>query len=115
MNIMDKIFAFIEHVPTTRIRILVTIGLIVATTITWLMHSCDMRTPQGICVGWEPSSNMIIFLAALAGVDVAQYVSKGIIGAKAAPVSTSPIEEPQEEPTVESTTDISELSEQEKG
>ncbi len=114
MNKIDQIFDRIETLPTTRIRILVTIGLIVATVVTWLMHACDVRNAQGVCVGWEPSANMIMFLAALAGVDVAQYLSKGMINAKAPPAAT-PTEEPQEEPPVESTTDISELSEQEKG
>jgi hypothetical protein len=110
---MTKISNIIEHLPTTRIRILITIGLIVATVVTWLMHACDFRTAQGVCVGWEPSANMIIFLGALAGVDVAQYMTKGLIN-RTVPASEPVVEDPVESP-VETTTDVSELSEQEKG
>jgi hypothetical protein len=111
---VNRAFEIIEQLPTTRIRILITIGLIVATVVTWLMHACDFRTSQGVCVGWEPSANMIIFLGALAGVDVAQYLSKGLIS-KSSPISVSEPLTSTESEAVETTTDISELSEQEKG
>jgi hypothetical protein len=106
---------FIDNLPTTRIRILVTIGLIVATVVTWLKHACDVRSAQGICLGWEPSANMIMFLAALAGVDVAQYLSRGFINRSETPAASQKVVEPATEPAVEFTTDVSELSEQEKG
>lgn len=113
MTRLGRIFEIIDHFPTTRVRILVTIVLIVATVVKWLIHACDFRTIQGVCVGWEPSANMIIFLAALAGVDVAQYLSRNMHTAKTVtlpdPVKEKPVV------SVEATTDIEEISEHEKG
>lgn len=77
-----RVIKAIDNFPTTRIRILITTGLIVGTVVTWLRHACEVRGANLQCIGWEPSPNMLVFLASLAGVDLAQYFSRGVIDAK---------------------------------
>lgn len=91
MSLMAKIKK-IDEIPTTRIRILITIGLISATVGTWLYHACDVRNANGMCVGWEPSANMLIFLGTLAGVDVAQYLSRGVMSKVTTPVTNPAVD-----------------------
>lgn len=75
-------------VSTTRIRIFATIGLIIATGIVYLLHACHYQDPTThACVGWEPSLNWIMFLSALAGVDVSQYFVKSFSSVKHAQVA----------------------------
>jgi len=115
-----QFFESLDHLPTTRIRVLVTIGLITATGVIYLLHSCDFRDPvTQICVGWEPSVNWLIFLSALAGVDVTQYFAKSMTAVQQAKVQavavaaaqpTSPsVPEPSGDGVI-STSDVSELN-----
>jgi hypothetical protein len=117
-----EFFEASEKFPTTRLRILSTIGLIVATGVVYLMHACKFQHPTThMCVGWEPSINWIIFLSALAGVDVTQYFVKGFTSVKHAEVAahvainspSAPQEVEEEEPVeddVIATTDVAELN-----
>jgi hypothetical protein len=100
----------IDEIPTTRIRILLTLALISATVLTWLFHACTSVTVAGACTGWEPSANMLIFLASLAGVDVAQYLSKGIMSKVTTPVTNPDYTAPIETQNSEASTDVSELN-----
>lgn len=121
MNLV-KLFEAFEKFPTTRLRIISTIGLIVATGTVYLMHACRFQNPTThMCVGWEPSINWIIFLSALAGVDVTQYFVKGFTSVKHAEVAakvainspTDPQSDVEEEPVEEdvtATTDVAELN-----
>lgn len=103
---MKLAVSLLQEIPTTQIRILITTALIVGTVVVWLSHVCDARTLDGVCKGWEPSTNMLIFLASLAGVDVAQYLTKRVS------FKGHPIKEIDDGST--SSTDISEF-EEEKG
>jgi hypothetical protein len=88
---MNKLFQALDHLPTTRIRVLVTIGLITATGVTYLMHACDARMADTLAcgAGWEPSLNWLIFLSALAGVDVTQYFAKSFTAVQQSRVAAS--------------------------
>lgn len=89
-TIMEKFFILFDKIPTTRIRVLVTLGLITATGATYLLHSCDVRSLQNqLCVGWEPSVNWLVFLSALAGVDVTQYFAKSYTSIKQSQVAAN--------------------------
>lgn len=118
---LEKVFNSLDHLPTTRIRVLVTICLITATGITYLMHACDARIVETLAcgAGWEPSVNWLIFLSALAGVDVTQYFAKSMTAVQQAKVQATIVHTTQ--PTlpsipessgdgVTSTSDISELN-----
>lgn len=89
----QQFFEILDHLPTTRIRVLVTIGLITATGITYLMHACDVRIVQTLACGpgWEPSLNWLIFLSALAGVDVTQYFAKSFTAVQQSKVAATVI------------------------
>jgi len=88
---INQFFELFDHLPTTRIRVLVTIGLITATGVTYLLHACDVRVAETMAcgVGWEPSLNWLIFLSALAGVDVTQYFAKSYTAVKQSQVDAS--------------------------
>lgn len=118
---MEKFFILFDKIPTTRIRVLVTLGLITATGATYLLHSCDVRSLQNqLCIGWEPSVNWLVFLSALAGVDVTQYFAKSYTAVKHSQVAASIANtasttvEPNisdiESDDVTSTSDVSELN-----
>jgi len=118
MTSLRKIATAIDLIPTTRIRLLVTIGLIAATGITYLMHACDYRSAATqACVGWEPSVNWFIFLSALAGVDVTQYFAKSLTAVKQAQVAAQAVQPTAEvSGDVTATSDVSEINtQQEKG
>jgi hypothetical protein len=109
---MDKFLSFLERVPTTKIRILVTVFLILGTGVVYLHFACHNILPTG-CVNWEPSSNWYIFLSALAGVDITQYAAKSFVGVKHAqiaslntPTTVDDTAEP-EEPTFRKTVETS--------
>lgn len=114
---MKQIITFFDDIPTTRIRILVTIGLIAGTGVTYINHACDIRLTSLLCASWEPSTNWLMFLCALAGVDVTQYAAKSFTGIKQAQTAASVaamVEESEELPpevSADSTasTDVSEL------
>lgn len=76
---LEQTFKAFDEFPTTRIRVLVTIVLIAATGVIYLMHACDLRMVDTLACSeaWEPSTNWLVFLSALAGVDVTQYFVKG--------------------------------------
>ena len=106
-------------VSTTRLRIFATIGLIIATGVVYLYHACHYQDPiTHACVGWEPSMNWIMFLSALAGVDVSQYFVKSFASVKHAQVAAdvamngSSIDEVGDEEIqdVTATSDVSELN-----
>lgn len=111
---MDRILLFLEKLPTTKIRILVTVLLIGGTGFVYLYFACHNTYPNGTCINWEPSSNWYIFLSALAGVDVTQFAAKSLTGLKHAQLASSsaPTDETAEpvEPTDSTaTTDVSEI------
>jgi hypothetical protein len=86
----QQFFEALDHLPTTRIRVLVTIILISATGVIYLMHSCDFRDPvTQMCLGWEPSTNWLVFLSALAGVDVTQYFAKSFTSVQQSKVAAT--------------------------
>lgn len=116
---LEKLFGALDHLPTTRIRVLVTIGLITATGATYLMHACDARVATTLACGpgWEPSLNWLIFLSALAGVDVTQYFAKSFTAVQQAKVQAVTQTTPTPSTSVEnstdgvtSTSDVSELN-----
>jgi hypothetical protein len=118
MTHIRKIFEILDHLPTTRIRVLITIGLITATGTTYLMHACDARLTDTLACagGWEPSLNWLIFLSALAGVDVTQYFAKSYTAVKQAEVDANvaaATAHTTSYKTINSNT--SELSDQDKG
>jgi len=85
-NIFSNIrmlFDSLDHFPTTRLRLFATVGLIVATGFIYLngVHNCVINECS---VSWEPPLNWLIFLSALAGVDVTQYFAKGMIQSRQA-------------------------------
>jgi len=53
------------ELPTTNIRILVTLGMFIATGAKYLITS-----------NWEPSNEWLIFLCVMAGVDAVQHIGK---------------------------------------
>jgi len=123
---LGEFFETMEKFPTTRLRIICTIGLIVATGAVYLLHACHFQDPTTHgCIGWDPSVNWIMFLSALAGVDVTQYFVKGFTSVKHAQVAASVaiaapqppvnIEEVVEEvdEDVTATSDVSELNTEE--
>jgi hypothetical protein len=63
----QDIFNAIGELPTTQIRVLVTTGLAVATTIKYL--SSDT---------WVPDAAWLVFLGGMAGLDVAQWTAKRV-------------------------------------
>ena len=80
---LKKFWESFDSFPTTRFRILCTLCLIMATGGVYLFHACGVRHAQTqLCIGWEPSLNWLIFLSALAGVDVTQYFARGFISNK---------------------------------
>jgi hypothetical protein len=79
---MGQVIDILEKIPTTKIRILVTVLLIGGTGVVYLIFACHSMTPSGTCTSWEPSSNWLIFLSALAGVDITQYAAKSFVGIK---------------------------------
>lgn len=111
---LRKFFESFEYIPTTKFRVLVTLGLITATCVTYLIHACDIRDQTtGLCVGWEPSINWLVFLSALSGVDVTQYFAKSVTGVKHAQVTATARQQSttsQEDEDVTSTTDVSEYN-----
>lgn len=108
---VKQVLDLFDHLPTTRVRVLVTIGLITATGVKYLMHACDVRNAvTQACVGWEPSLNWLIFLSALAGVDITQYFVKSFTAVKQAQVdATLSNATPVIQEESEASTDISEL------
>lgn len=88
---LKQVFQSLDHFPTTRVRLLVTIGLITATGITYLVHACSVRIGEAMAcsTGWEPSLNWLLFLSALAGVDVTQYFAKSYTAVKQSEVDAS--------------------------
>ncbi len=122
---MDRLLLFLEKVPTTKIRILVTVFLIFGTGVAYLFYACHNILSTGACVNWEPSTNWYIFLSALAGVDITQYAAKSFVGIKHAQVTAqandnaanvaiatdTPMDDTAEpvEPDVITTTDVSEI------
>lgn len=107
-----RFIAFLEKVPTTKIRILITIFLIGGTGALYLRYACWDISPTGICMVWEPSSNWLIFLSALAGVDVTQFAAKSYAGVRHAQVADAYSEEAESTDTPEDTnasTDVSEI------
>ncbi len=61
MNVIAKITRWVETVPTTNSRILITLMLAIATAIKYFASST-----------WEPSWEWLMFLIAWAGLDIAQ-------------------------------------------
>lgn len=117
-----KILSNDALVSTTRVRIFATIGLIIATGVVYLYHACHYQAPiTHACVGWEPSMNWIMFLSALAGVDVSQYLVKNFASVKHAQVAAEmaingvssdadEVGDVEEVEDVTATSDVSELN-----
>lgn len=61
--------SWLERVPTTNTRILITLAIVVATAVRYLWRG----VPAGGDAGWN---SWLIFLAVLAGIDVSQYIGK---------------------------------------
>lgn len=79
---MKEWFAAFDTFPTTRLRICASIGLIIATGITYLAHAC-FSLPHG----WEPTTAWTTFLLIIAGIDTVQYTAKGMIDVQNAKIN----------------------------
>lgn len=66
---------WLETLPTTNARIVVTLSLTVATAVRYLVWGVPVRMSANVAVldGW---GYWLLFLAGMAGLDVAQYVGK---------------------------------------
>ncbi len=65
MKIIDKTLEVLGKVPTTQLRILVTLALVIGTAIKiW-------RAPD-----WSPEWDWLLFLAGMSGLDVLQHYGK---------------------------------------
>ena len=62
---IDKISKWIGNAPTTKIRILLTLGLALGTAIKYWASA-----------GWIPAAEWLVFLTAMAGLDVLQHHNK---------------------------------------
>ena len=63
----EDIYNAIGELPTTQIRVLITTGLAIATTIKYL--GSDV---------WVPDTSWLVFLGGMAGLDVAQWTAKRV-------------------------------------
>ena len=61
----EKLYHLIETAPTTKLRILSTLGLALVTAMKYW-----------ISVGWIPAAEWLIFLTGMAGLDVLQHNNK---------------------------------------
>jgi len=62
---MDRLWALWGKLPTTQVRITVTLGAVVATTVKYVLSST-----------WVPSYEWLGFLVLMSGVDAAQWLAK---------------------------------------
>lgn len=85
---MDKIMEWIGKIPTTNLRILVTLLLITGTAFRYWANG-----------GWEPGVEWLAFLAAMSGMDVAQHYGKRLTSwqPNEPVVTVAPVEENEEE------------------
>lgn len=65
MKIVDKALGILDKVPTTQLRIVVTLALVIGTAI-------KIWTSQD----WTPEWNWLLFLAGMSGLDVLQHYGK---------------------------------------
>ena len=65
MKLIDKLTKWIENAPTTKIRILMTLGLALGTAIKYWASA-----------GWIPAAEWLMFLTGMAGLDVLQHHNK---------------------------------------
>lgn len=64
---------FLATLPSTNFRIFVTLFVTVATAARYLASGVGLQ-PGGIHIDtWEPSWEWLLFLAAMAGIDLAQF------------------------------------------
>lgn len=73
---MDTLIGWIGKVPTTNARILVTLVLAIGTAIRYWLGGPSVAVGGVILPGWTPSIEWLGFIAALGGLDVAQFHSK---------------------------------------
>lgn len=62
---MDRLWDLWGRLPTTQVRISVTLGAVVATTVRYVLS-----------VTWTPSYEWLGFLVLMSGVDAAQWLAK---------------------------------------
>ena len=65
MKLIDKLTKWIENAPTTKIRILMTLGLALGTAIKYWASA-----------GWIPAAEWLMFLTGMAGLDVLLHPNK---------------------------------------
>jgi hypothetical protein len=69
-----KCFRLIAETPTTSIRMWVTLALSLATGAKYLSYQCTIQ--NNMCITWVPADSWLMFLAALGGIDLAQFTAK---------------------------------------
>lgn len=64
---------FLGALPSTNFRIFITMGLVVMTTLRYLVSGLGVST-HGLHIDeWTPTGEWLLFLTGLAGIDVAQF------------------------------------------
>ena len=64
---LEKLYKLVETAPTTNMRILMTLGIVLGTAIKYWASS-----------GWVPDIQWLVFLAGMAGLDVWQHYNKRV-------------------------------------
>lgn len=79
--IPEKAVTLIGNLPTTNLRIVVTLALVVGTGLVYLAIALtlSLRIPMPDAqpiAPWEPSGEWLTFLAAMSGLDALQFTTK---------------------------------------
>ena len=64
---LNRLYKLVEIAPTTNMRILLTLGIVLGTAIKYWVSS-----------GWIPDIQWLVFLAGMAGLDVWQHYNKRV-------------------------------------
>ena len=76
MSRWEKLLDLWGKLPTTPVRITVTLCCVIATTVRYIL-SHEHVLPNGTVESfWQPSLEWLGFLVAMSGLDAAQYVGK---------------------------------------
>lgn len=108
---VKKFINFIGTTNTTALRIIVTIGMSILTMIAYF--SAGLYAQFHGQTAWEPSNEWLMFLAGMAGIDVAQFFAKRKTYDAALPTKQNKTDNEGEES--EASTDLEELRNSDKG
>lgn len=74
--LLDGVMSRVATLPTTNLRIAVTIGLTVATGAVYLLLAVKSKALGG--ESWTPGWEWLTFLVAMSGIDAAQFTAKRV-------------------------------------